>query len=113
MDVKVRKNIRNSNQKFVAKMRELTKERFKDMRDALGEYAGSTGVDFSDEGIDELFDTWNERAEAQDRYENKSMIVDQIMVGAIEKLRRQMMVMDSKLDLLLEINDISINNEEE
>lgn len=112
MDVKVKKNVKNSNQKFVAKMRELTKERFKEIRDALGEYTGSTGVDFSDEGIDELFDTWNDWAEAQDRYENKSMIVDQIMVGAIEKLRRQMMVMDSKMDLLLEINDVSLNDEE-
>jgi len=113
MDVKVKKNIKNSNQKLVAKMRELTKERFKEIRDALVKYAGSTEVvDFSDEGIDEIFDIFNEWAEAQDRYENKSMIVDQIMVGAIEKLRRQMMVMDSKLDLLLEINDVSLNDEE-
>ena len=112
-DVKVVKNKKTNNQEFVERMRELTKQRFKEMRDAMGEYAESTPVDFSDEGIDEIFDIWKEWAEAQDRYENKWMIVDQIMVGSLEKVRRQIKVMDAKLDLLLEINDVSLNNDEE
>lgn len=107
-DVKVKKNVKTNNQEFVERMRELTKERFKRMRDAMGEYAETTPVDFSDDGIDEIFDTWKEWAEAQDKYINKLMIVDQIMVGALEKIRRQNKVMEAKLDLLLEIYDVDL-----
>lgn len=107
-DVKVKKNVKTNNQEFVERMRELTKERFKGMRDAMGEYAETTPVDFSDDGIDEIFDIWKEWAEAQDKYINKLMIVDQIMVGALEKIRRQNKVMEAKLDLLLEIYDVDL-----
>lgn len=59
--------------------------------------------------LSSILDDATEYAIAQDRLYNKQKYVNQIMVGMIEKQRRQLMLMDAKLDILL---DIEKENEE-
>jgi len=53
--------------------------------------------------ISSIMDDAIEYAIAQDRLYNKQKYVNQVMVGMIEKQRRQLMLMDAKLDILLDI----------
>lgn len=53
--------------------------------------------------LSSILDDAVEYAIAQDRLYNKQKYVNQIMVGMIEKQRRQLMLMDAKLDILLDI----------
>ena len=53
--------------------------------------------------LSSIMDDAVEYAIAQDRLYNKQKCVNQVMVGLIEKQRRQLMLMDAKLDILLDI----------
>jgi hypothetical protein len=55
--------------------------------------------------ISSIMDDAVEYAIAQDMMSNKQNSVNQIMVGMIERQRRQMILMDAKLDILLDIKE--------
>ena len=115
----IRENWKNNNQKMVEESQvlfnKIISEYYADMKnigldisDIEDQYPGFTGILKKYQGyFDDMFEISKTWAIAQDQKESKAMIAQQMLLGMVEKQRRQLILMDSKLDALIRIEKVN------